>query len=321
MRVFLTGGTGFVGLALAARWAMDGAEVIASADVPPPDWAKAVLPDVRFEVLDVRDRDAFISAVTNHRPDVLVHGAALTPDETRERAGGTAAIFEINVAGTANALEAAAAAGVGRVLAFSSGAAYGRTLDEVDVLDEATTECRPTALYAISKLAAEKVALRLGDLHGISVVTPRLSAAWGPWEYRTWMRQTLSPGYQILEAVVAGGIPRVAAGEELPLIFSEDAADMLVRLAQSDAEGPVNIGSADMVELSALAAQAVAEARGRGQPVDGPDHTVELFAPRRPPMTLNRLAAAIGDWNRTSMPDAVARSFDWYETLPTPRPF
>ncbi len=321
MRVFLTGGTGFVGLALAARWAADGAEVVATADAPPPDWAEKALPAVRFQVLDVRDRSALLAALTSTRPDILVHGAALTPDVERERAGGTAAIFEVNIAGTANALEAAAQAGVGRVVAFSSGAAYGRTLDDVAELDEISTECRPTALYAVSKLAAEKVALRLGALHGLSVVTPRLSVAWGTWEYRTSMRQTLSPGYQILEAVMTGNVPRVAPHTLAPLIYSEDAATMIARLAASRVEGPINIGSSRMIDLSLLAEQAVSLARARGFDVDGPHREIVVHTPKRPPMTLNLLANAIGDWPITNPADALDRCFDWYSGLTDPRPF
>lgn len=321
MKVFLTGGTGFIGLALAARWAADGVELVATAASPPPIWAQKALPQVEFRVVDVRDGATLTEAIVAARPDVLVHGAALTPDESRERAGGTAAIFEVNVAGTANAIEAAAHAGVGRVVAFSSGSAYGRTLDDAVVLDEATTDCRPTALYAISKFAAEKTALRLGELHGLSVVTPRLSAAWGPWEYRTSMRQTLSPGYQIVEAVMAGEVPVLPSATLMPLVFSEDAATMITRLAVSKTEGPVNVGSADMIDLGALADQAITIARARGLPVDGPEREVAIYTPKRPPMAMDRLRAAIGDWPITDSATALGRYFEWHSSLSDPRPY
>lgn len=320
MKVFLTGGTGFVGLALAAEFAREGHEVTASANGPPPVWARAALPEVKFREVDVRDRAALADTLAAERPDLLVHGAALTPDEERERAGGTAAIFEINVAGTANAMEAAARTGIRRVLVLSSGSAYGRTLAEVDTLEE-TLDCRPTALYAISKFAAEKVALRLGELLGISTVTPRLSAVWGPWEYRTSQRQTLSPGYQILEAVMAGRNPVVGDDARLPLLFSEDAATMLVRLALGDCEGPVNVGSMDMVRLRDLAAAAMNEAEARRRTVGDSMSEIRLFTPGRPPMSLERLRSAIGDWPRTGLDVAVRRSFDWYDSLKGDRPY
>ncbi|MFK7943272.1 MAG: NAD-dependent epimerase/dehydratase family protein [Paracoccaceae bacterium] len=321
MKVFLTGGTGFIGLALAARWVADGADVIATAASLPPVWAQNALPGVRFKVVDVCDGEALKTAVVAACPDILVHCAALTPDETRERAGGTAAIFDVNVGGTANAVEAAAHAGVRRVVAFSSGSAYGRSLDEVAFLDEITTDCRPTALYAISKLAAEKTALRLGALHGLSVVTPRLSAAWGPWEYRTSMRQTLSPGYQIIESVIAGETPVIPPDAKTPLVFSEDAAAMITRLAASSAEGPVNIGSAEMVDLNELADQAIAVAQARGFTVGSVGRDVTIYTPKRPPMALGQLTAAIGDWPIASQTEALTRCLDWHSSLEEPRPF
>lgn len=308
MRVFLTGGTGFIGLALTARLLEQGIEVMSVAEAPPPDWASQMLgAGARFRTIDIRDKDALTAALRDWHPDILIHGAALTPDETVERAGGTAAIFEINVSGTANALEAAAVAGIGRVMAFSSGAAYGRTLNDTNVLDEVQTECRPTALYAISKLAAEKVALRLGALHGISVVTPRLSAAWGPWEYRTRHRQTLSPPWQIIETVLDGGHPTVPKGSALPLIYSRDAADMLVRLAISKAEGVFNVGSDQMIDLAEFAASAESAVGGTAPT----PRNIELFTAGRPPMRLERLADAIGPLPRTRIADALAETIEW----------
>lgn len=308
MRVFLTGGTGFIGLALTAQLLKDGAEVILAAEGPPPDWAVQMLGEgVTFRTIDIRDKEALEQALKDVRPDLLIHGAALTPDESIERAGGTAAIFEINVAGTANALEAAAAAGIGRVMAFSSGAAYGRTLDDTDVLDEVETECRPAGLYAISKLAAEKVALRLGELHGISVVTPRLSAAWGTWEYRTRHRQTLSPPWQIIEAALDGIRPVLPDGAALPLVFSEDAAEALVRLAKSKAEGVYNVGSDRMIDLAAFAALA-AETEDR---VGTGTRDIALFTAGRPPMRLDRLKAEIGSLPRTNVETALAQTIEW----------
>ena len=132
MRVFLTGGTGFIGLALTERWLAEGAEVVATAPTKPPEWVLAAFEDrVRFDILDVRDKAAIEQALRSVRPDILVHGAALTPDEATERAGGAATIFEVNVAGTASVLEAAANVGVRRILAFSSGAVYGRSFVRV----------------------------------------------------------------------------------------------------------------------------------------------------------------------------------------------
>lgn len=308
MRVFLTGGTGFIGLALTSQLLRDGIDVISVAETPPPNWAVQMLGGgVAFRVIDIRDKDALTAALCETGADILIHGAALTPDESVERAGGTAAIFEINVAGTANALEAAAAAGVGRVMAFSSGAAYGQTLEDTNVLDEIDTECRPAQLYAISKLAAEKVALRLGALHGISVVTPRLSAAWGPWEYRTRHRQTLSPPWQIIEAALDGTRPSVPQGATLPLIYSKDAADMLVRLVRSKAEGVINVGSDRMIDLAGFADAAVTAVGGVGSTTQA----VELFTAGRPPMRLDCLETAIGTLPRTDVAKALAHAIEW----------
>ena len=96
---------------------------------------------------------------------------------------------------------------------------------------------------------------------------------------------------------------------------------MITRLAASNAEGPVNVGSADTVDLGALAGEVITVARARGLTGDGPERQVAIYTPKRPPMALDRLRAAIGDWPITDSATALGRYFEWHSSLSEPRPF
>jgi nucleoside-diphosphate-sugar epimerase len=112
----ITGGAGFLGLHLARRLVADGHEV-RTLDLAPLDDSplEGAVEELRG---DVRDQGACGRLVEG--ADVLVHAAAALPILASRDA-----IRSVNVDGTANALAAAAEAGVRRVVFISSTAVYG----------------------------------------------------------------------------------------------------------------------------------------------------------------------------------------------------
>ena len=315
MRVLLTGGSGFVGLALTEALEAAGARVTNYSPAPPPAWA----PQGAHIPGDVRDRQALDAAMRATRAEAVVHAAALTPDAAMERDGDAAAVVAVNVGGAANVVEAAAAAGVRRVMALSSVAVYGRTADEVAALDEAETFCAPASLYAVTKFAAERIALRLGALRGVEVVAPRLGAAWGPWEHRTSARGAPSPAFQIVERMRRGEAVILPGPARAPLVWAPDAAAAMARLlaAPGAAGQVVNVGVADSVALSDLAAL-VGQRHPAAVATTGAPNIV-LLAANRPPMRLGRLTGLIGAPPATALPAAVDAYLDWLDALPDPR--
>ncbi len=79
----------------------------------------------------MRDAAAVQATVGAERPDALVHLAFILNPMHDE-----AAMYEIDVGGTHNVLEAAADAGVGQVLVTSSSTAYGAFPDNPVPLTE-----------------------------------------------------------------------------------------------------------------------------------------------------------------------------------------
>jgi UDP-glucose 4-epimerase len=129
VRYLITGGSGYIGSRLVARLAeREDVERILICDVRPPDVYR---PRVAYRSVDVTDAGAVRSAVAEERPDVVVHLAfVLNPIHNEAR------MYEIDVGGTHNVLEACSAAGVPRVLVTSSSTAYGAFPDNPVPLTE-----------------------------------------------------------------------------------------------------------------------------------------------------------------------------------------
>ena len=118
MRYLVTGGSGYIGGRLVERLGeREDTERILIADVRPPH---SFRPRTEWAELDVRDAAATRDVIARERPDVLVHLAfVLNPIKDEQR------MYDIDVNGTHNVLEAASAAGVEHVLVTSSTTAYG----------------------------------------------------------------------------------------------------------------------------------------------------------------------------------------------------
>jgi nucleoside-diphosphate-sugar epimerase len=83
---------------------------------------------------------------------------------------------------------------------------------------------KPASLYGITKLAGEQAALRLGDVLGIDVRAVRLSAVFGPWEYATGVRDTMSPHWQALVHAAAARPAILPRPIRMDWLYVRDAA-------------------------------------------------------------------------------------------------
>lgn len=317
MRILVTGGSGFLGLALTDALARRGDDVVSADLAPPPaGLAAARSQAVRDRRLDVTDAAAVQDLLAEVQPEVIVHAAAATPDAAREAAGDAAAIVAINIGGTANVVEAAAAHRGTRVLALSSVAVYGRTLADCDLLHEDMPP-RPQILYAISKSAAETLALRLGVVHGVPVCTPRIGILWGAWEHRTSLRATPSPAFAIFEAARAGRDVILPEAASAPLLHIDGAVAALLALIDGTATGIVNLGAPASVDLDGFARR-VAAVYGVTARVDLATANIALFAANRPPTDNARLRGATGHRIAAFDPDLIDRHADWLAHHGTP---
>lgn len=175
MRVFLTGGTGFIGGEVARLLRERGDEVLALVRTPSKAGGLAAMGCELIEG-DLSDEAALRTAMSG--VDAVVHGAAIyeigVPADRRE------ALTDTNVRGTERVLGAALAAGVGRAVYVSTVAVFGNTRGEI--ADE--TWVRPpglgfTSAYEQTKVQAHERAQEICG-RGLPLVTVQPGVVYGP---------------------------------------------------------------------------------------------------------------------------------------------
>ncbi len=206
MSVLITGGAGFVGISIAEALVESGLSVVVLDVNPYPERAKAHFEQLRGTIsyvqADVLDQDLLEGTILAHRISTIVHTAAITPDVDREIADARS-VVSVNCVSTASVLNAATKLKVAHVVHTSTGAVYGRGQWEEDELFEASSEKRPESLYEITKVAAEQIVQRHRQLTNLDATILRLGDVFGPWEYRTGVRDVLSAPFQVTELALA----------------------------------------------------------------------------------------------------------------------
>ncbi len=165
MRVFLTGGTGFLGHELLR--ALRARHHTVSALIRTPEAAATLPPGVEPVVGAVERPETYRHILTGQ--DAVVHAAALVKMWARDRAD----FDRINVSGTERLIRAASEAGVGRIVYTSSfvalGPSNGRPLSESD--PRRTVEVHND--YERTKVKADETARRLiAEGHPLFVLYP-----------------------------------------------------------------------------------------------------------------------------------------------------
>lgn len=318
MRILVFGGTGFVGLNIAAVMLAHGhAVTLFDRTGFPPAAAKDFASHAsRLTVIqgDVRDKQTVEEAIATGY-DAIILGAAITAGPERE-AADPETILQVNLLAQTPILVAARRFGVGRIINLSSAAAYGASAFGNQPLAEETA-CDPVSLYAITKLASEKVAARLAALWQTDVISVRLSAVFGPWERTNDVRDTPSPQAQILAALAAGReavLPRPGARDWIYAVDVAEAVTLLVE-ASKPRRQLYNISAG--VEWSALQWGQQLAALHPGfvcrLAEAGEAPTVDLHsAADRAPLSVARLADEFGWRARFGCADSAADLNAWW---------
>jgi len=173
MRIFLTGGAGYIGSVCSELLLNEGHEV-AIFDNLSEGHRRAVDSRANFVRGDLTDRLQIEAALSSTRPDAVMHFAAyaLVPESMRD----PSKYFRNNIANGLNLLDAVVARGVQRIIFSSTCAIFGPP--ERVPIDE-TAHPRPVSPYGESKLAFEKILRWYDEIHALKFVSLRYFNAAG----------------------------------------------------------------------------------------------------------------------------------------------
>jgi len=300
MRIFLTGGTGYIGGVLAQRLAADGHEVRAlvraTSDRRPLEEAGAAL-----FTGDITDRASMREGMSG--ADWVIHAAAEVAME-----GPTERFEAANVAGSENVASLAHKLGVGRFLSVSSIAVWGGSPDDGSPAGETTPPRDPPSIYSATKSAGER-AIQAWAKRGLKVTTVFPSLVYGP------------PGKKagansVLRLMALGRLPAIVGGDrKTSWVFVDDVVHGIVRAMERGEVGGGYILAGEIVTLNELFAKLHAHGGAPPPRLHLPIAAARAALPlltglaslrgRRPPFTSGQLKSLARHW---AFSDAKARA-------------
>ena len=240
MKVFVTGGTGFIGGHLVRKLHERGDEVRALVRTPSKG---AALQDLGCELIpgSLADADAIRAGMKGC--DAVVHGAAvyevgIPEDEHR-------AMYEANVVGTETVLRAALAAKVPRVVYISTVGAFGNTKGQV--VDESYEHPGNgyTSYYEETKVEAHRIAKRLTADEGLPCVIVQPGGVYGPDDHSAIGRQ--------LNQFLDGKMPLIAFPElGFNMVHVDDVADGVLLALDKGALGEAYVLGGQLTTMREL---------------------------------------------------------------------
>jgi UDP-glucose 4-epimerase len=295
--VMVTGGAGFIGSHLVRRLQQAEAARVVVLDA----FRRPAPPDLKAETVRFtlgQDRPEALADVLRG-VDFLFHFAAekhRTARENPQRA------LQGNVIGTHDLLQAAARAGVKKVVYASSVYVYGRDRGPAMVETEVP---RPDTVYGLSKLAGEHLLARFAREGGPAWVALRYFFVYGPGQEHGGYPSLI---VRSLERLRAGQAPTIYGdGEQaLDYVYVDDAVEAALVSMTSSVSGEVfNVGSGTAVSVSRVVDELIrVSGRAVGKTHLDPDET----AGSSRVASIDKIRQALGWTPRVALRDGLERT-------------
>lgn len=327
MRVFVTGGAGFIGSALVRHLIRNTPHEVLNLDKLTYAGVLESLAEVaddpryRFVQGDICDGGLVRRLLAEFQPDVIAHLAA--ESHVDRSIDGPAAFIETNIVGTFSMLEQALDYWRGldatRQEAFrfhhiSTDEVFGSLGDEGQFTE--TTPYDPRSPYSASKAASDHLVRAWGHTFGLPVLVTNCSNNYGP--------------YHFPEKLIPLVIIRALGGSELPVygdggnvrdwLFVEDHARALAAVFETGQPGETyNVGgNSERTNLDVV--RAICAALDERQPrADGLSYAEQIrFVPDRPghdrryAIDARKIRDELGWEPQVSFDEGIRRTVDWY---------
>lgn len=301
MKYLITGGAGFLGVALANALARQGNVVRVIDDVSAGDSSR-LDPSVHFTRGDVNDIPKLWSLLQG--VDVVYHLAARV--SVSESVLYPRDYNATNVGGTVSLIQAVRDAGVRRIVFTSSGAVYGEQNDE-RVREDAIPN--PGSPYAVSKLAAEHYLNTIGALWSIDTVILRVFNAYGPGQQLRASHPPVVPA--MLRQALGGGsiIVHGDGRQQRDFVFVDDVVNALASAGGASTVNRliINIGSGVPTSINDVVATI---GRNMGKELTPLRVTAESGGVSRLCADLGRARERLGYTPKVSLEEGIRRTIE-----------
>lgn len=310
MKLFVTGGAGFIGSAF-IRLTIETdreAEVVnfdALTYAGNLENLQSVAEEPRYRFVrgDIRDAAAVEAAIEKARPDAIVHFAA--ESHVDRSILSPRPVIETNFSGTFNLLEASRKLGVGRFLHVSTDEVYG-SIEPPGEADE-DSPLRASSPYSASKAGADLLALSYSATYRAPVLVTRASNNYGPYQFP----EKLIP-LMISNALEDKPLPVYGDGRQVrDWLYVEDHCRALRALLRKGRPGEVyNIGGSRALENIAVVRRILSIA-GKPESLiesvrDRPGHD------RRYAISSEKLMRETGWRPQVEFEEGLRRTVEWY---------
>lgn len=279
-RVFVTGGSGFIGTSQIAASLAEGTPV-ANFDKRPPR-----IPSHRsvWTEGDIRDLKSLTATVLSFEPTIVLHLAART-----DLQGKSVSDYSSNVLGVEHLIAATKGLPEPPIVIFAS----SRLVCEIGYVPRDDTDWRPSTAYGESKVRGEQI-VRKQCLHAPWIIV-RPTSIWGPWFE--------APYRNFFEAVLAGRYMHPRGRKILKSFgYVENSVHQLLQLGRAPTDAITGrvlyLADYEPLELGEFAGAIAREGGASGvrtipvsmlRLVAGAGDIVHHFGWREPPLTSFRL--------------------------------
>jgi nucleoside-diphosphate-sugar epimerase len=230
MRVFLTGGSGFIGRYLIRE--LNGNKILALTRRKPKFGSRA---GVEWLFGDLEQTDQWEEKLVQFAPEVCIHLAwEGLPDYSKE-------VSEKNVKLSANLFTVLRRANVRRIVALGSCWEYG---DVQGRISEAQ-DTKPKSYFAMAKVQVCESFMKGSSVAGIEFVWQRIFFSYGPGQRTTALLPT------VVTALENYQLPEVKSPDlAQDFVFISDVAEAIALVStRSKVEGIFNVGSGQLTQV------------------------------------------------------------------------
>jgi len=325
MRLFVTGGAGFIGSAVCRHLVGElGHEVVVIDKLTYAANLASLAPIsnsplFRLEQADICDAPRMAQLFDTHQPDGVIHLAA--ESHVDRSITGSRVFIDTNVIGTFTLLEASRAylAGTGKAVAdrfrfvhVSTDEVYG-SLD-ADGLFVEDTPYDPSSPYSASKAASDHLAKAWHRTYGLPVIVSNCSNNYGPYHFP----EKLIP-LMILAALDGAPLPVYGDGSNVrDWLYVEDHARALAAIVERGRPGETyNIGGRNE-RRNIDVVNRVCELMDRLNPSGGPHERLITYVADRPghdqryAIDATKLESELGWRAKETFETGIEKTVAWY---------